>query len=408
MADFPTRQDFFRIARDEVLRLRGEITREVMERPGSDANIMANLGVVLADEVIGQLIDVCSGAYLTSSRGAKLDRYVFDRYNMKRKRASPALGSVEFSTTVANPATFTIPVSTKLSTPEGNEFVTTVATSFPAGSIGPIFVPVRSVLAGADQQANVGAISAIASTIAGAPGDLVVTNNVATAGADDREEDEALIDRARRFWTTVQRGTVGAIEAGALATPGVNKASVIETLDGLGRPVAFVQCIIADRFTDALANLTVDDPAFAAQSQQLAQQVFFNLSNIRAAGIFVHVIVGQVVLQSVQLQLTFAAGVSADEVALQARAAVTNFINRLAPGASFDPDAAIEGALRNVGGLIITGDEIVTPAGVVVPKATQVIRSALGLVTAAAVQSSQPVALTTNPDAFIASEPLEF
>ncbi len=408
MADFPSRQDLFRVVRDEVLRLNGKITRDTVERDGSDANIIANMSVAVGDEVIGQLIDVVAGAFLNSARGEKLDRYVFDRYGILRKPASPSLGTATFQTTALNPSGFTIPSGTTVATPDGIEFLTTVATSFPPAVTGPIFVPIRSILAGSDQQASIGTITSIVSTIPGQPTDLAVTNTVATAGADDREEDEALRDRARRFWTTVQRGTVGAIEAQGLAFPGVNKASAIEVLDALGRPARFVQLIIADRFTDALANLGVSDPTYDTQSQQLATQVFLSLDEFRGAGIFVQVIVGQMILQSVQLQLTFSAGIDADVVALQARAAMTNYINMLQPGQSFVPKTAIDESLRSITGLIVTGNEILTPAGTVVPKATQVLRTSLSLVTAVAVQTSQPIALTTNPDAFVSGTPVVF
>ncbi len=406
--DFPSRQDLFRIALDEILRRNGQLTRESAERPGSDSNILINSAVAAAEEVVGQLIDLASGQFLDSAAGSALDRLVFDRYGLVRKEASSALGTVEFSTTVANPTAFTILAGTTVATATGIEYVTTLDSSFPAASTGPVFIAIRSVLAGADQQAAIGEIVSIIGTITGAPSDLAVINTVATSGADDEETDDSLRDRARRFFTTVQRGTLGALEAAALGVPGVNTASAIESVDSLGRPSRFVQLIVSDRFTDALADLNVSDPTFDTQSQQLAQQVFLALDNVRVAGIFVQVIVAQVILQSIQLQLTFVAGVDADVVALQSRAAVVNFVNRLQPGETFVPDDAITEALSDISGLIITGNEILSPGGNVVPKATQVIRASLSLVTATAVQTSQPVALTTNPDAFVASEPLTF
>jgi len=408
MADLPSRKDLFRVARDEAIRRNGALKRAVIERDGSDANIVANMNVAAGNEVIGQVLRIQSGAFLDSARGEFLDRLVFDRYGLVRKPAASALGTVTFFTTAPNPAGFTIPVGTTLSTADGIEFLTTVATSFPPAVTGPIFVPVRSVLAGSDQQAAVGTITSIVSTITGQPTDLQVTNTVATAGADDAELDESLRDRARRYFTTVQRGTTGALEARALAFPGVNKASAIEVLDSLGRPARFVQLIIADRFTDALADLSETDPTYDTQSQQLAQQVFLSLDEYRAAGSFVQVIVGQAILVSAQLQLTFSAGVDADSVALQARAAIVNYINFLQPGAAFVPSDAIETALRPITGLIITGNEILTPAGTVQPNSTQLLRTSLALVTAVAVQTSQPVALTTNPDAFVSGTPVTF
>lgn len=398
--DFTSRQELFRVARDLVLLLEGRITRDSIERPGSDANILVNTGVAAGEEVVGQLIDVCAGQFLDSAEGDRLDRYVFDRYGLTRKEAASSLGTAVFSTSVATAVAFTIPQNTILSTAAGLQFITTLDTSFPAASTGPVFVPIRSVLSGADQQAAIGEITSIIGAIAGAPADLTVTNTVATAGAADAEGDESLRDRARRFFTTARRGTLGALEAGALAVPGVTSATAIESIDSLGRPSRFLQLVVTDRFTEALAELGTEDPSYDAQSQQLALQVFNALSDVRAGGVFVQVIVAQVILQQVVLQLTFTAGVDADVVALQARAVVVNLINQLAPGAQFDPAVAVE-ALRSVTGLIITGNEIASPVGPIVPNTAQVLRTTLALVTAGAVQGGQPIALTTNPDAFI-------
>lgn len=407
--DFPSKQELFRVARDRILQLEGRITRDSVERPGTDVNIIANTAVALAEECIGLLIDVCAGQFLGSATGEALARLAFDRYGIRKKDAAPALCTAEFTTTVANPTAFTIAAGTVVSTPTGTQFVTTLETSFPAGSIGPVYVPIRSVQAGLDQQIDIGAITSIVGAITGAPSDLVVTNSVASSGADDEETDESLRDRCRRFFTTARRGTIGAIEAAALGIPGVNKATAIESVDSLGRPARFVQLVVSDRFTDALAAVGETSPSYAAQSQQLAVVVFNSLSDVRPAGIFVQVIVAQVTLVPVQLQLTFSAssGINADEIALRARALVTNIINQLQPGEALDPDDLVE-ELRSITGLIITGDEILTPAGVVLPNSVQVLRTNLSLVTAAAVQTSQPIALTTNPDAYISGGATSF
>jgi hypothetical protein len=397
MGDFPTRQDLFRVARDEILTLNSKLSLDSVERDGSDANVLVNSDTAIGEEIVGQLIDVAAGQFLDSASGAALDRLVFDRYGILRKQAAPALATAEFNTTVANPTAFVIPVGTRVQTPDGIEFITTLASSFPAGITGTIFVPIRSVLAGADQQIKIGALTSIVSTVSGSPSDLTVTNTRASAGAADEETDDQLRDRARRFFTTARRGTLGALEAGALDTAGVVRATAIEVLDTFGRPGRYVQLVIADQFTDALATIGETTPAYDVQSQQLAQLVFNDLSDVRGAGIFVEVFVAQVILQSVQLNLTFAAGSDSDEVAIRARARIVNLINELDPGDPFDPDDAVD-ALRSVNGLIVTGSEIASPAGVVQPNAVQVLRSTLEIVAASAAEGTTPLAFTSNPD----------
>lgn len=398
MTDFPTRTDLFRIGRDRALGLNAQLSTEVIEREGTDANILLAGGSAMADSVVAQLLRVCRAQYLDSAEDEELEKLVFDRYNMVRKPAAPSLGYASFSTTAAVPLTFSIPANTKLATADGTQFSTTVATTFAAGTTGPLYVPIRSVLAGFNQQAKANRITNIVSQITGAASDLVVTNETATAGAADREGDPSLRDRARRFWTTAQRGTLAAIENAALTVAGVVKSNAVEVLDSSGRPGRWVQLLISDRFTEALVTINETSAAYDAQSQALARSVFQALSNYRCAGIFVQVIVARVVMLQVRLDLTFSADVDPQLVSETARAAIVNYTNELDPGASFVPEDALE-VLTNVNGLIITGGEIAVPGGAVSPRAMQVIRTTFDLVTAT--NEGMALALTTNPDAII-------
>lgn len=403
MADFPDFKTLFRVARDEALLRGGQLTLSAVDRDGSDANILLAAAAFAADEVVGQLVNVAAGVFLDSANGQALDRLVFDRYSLLRKAASPSIGTVQFTTTSANPTAFTIQSGTTLQTSDGVQFITTQAETFPMGAVGPITVPVRSTLAGANQQAASNTISSIIAQITNQAPDLAVTNLLATAGADDAEDDTSLRNRARLFFTTSRKGTLAAIEAAALAVPGVTSAKAVEVSDVLGRPNRFVQLIITDQFTDALVQQGINPPAYQTQSQQLAQTIFDSLSDTRAAGMFVQVFVAAVVLQPVTLKLRFVAGVDVDFVATAARAAIAAYINSLNPGQSLTIDGML-GILETVGGLQFVGDEITSPAGDVIPQALQVIRTSLTLVQAGAIQTDSSAAVlagTTLPDVFV-------
>jgi uncharacterized phage protein gp47/JayE len=261
-----------------------------------------------------------------------------------------------------------------------------------------VYTAATSLLAGANQQIKSGTIQSIVSQITGSPNDLQVTNNAASAGAADRESDDQLRDRARRFWTTAQKGTLAAIVAGARSVPGVVRAATIEVLDGNSRPGRWVLCVVADNFTDALANLNQTSPSYATQSQALATTVFNTLDEFRCDGIFVQVAVAQVALLQVVLSLTFAAGVDPLVVANRARAAISAYVNELDPGASFVPTNALT-KLRQVAGLIITGNEIAEPPGAVIPRSLQVLRTTAELIGAAS--GGLPIAQTIDPDIIV-------
>jgi uncharacterized phage protein gp47/JayE len=214
-----------------------------------------------------------------------------------------------------------------------------------------------------------------------------VNNTLATSGGADAESDDDLIARAKAFWVTARRGTLAAIREAALAVPGVKRAATFEVLDESGRPLMRTQLVITDEFTDSLVLLTTTPPAYETQSQMLAEVVYASLDDVRAAGAHIDVYVAQVVLQSVQLALSFDTSADVDVVALNARAAVVNYVNGLAPRVNLTP-ANIIAALRFVPGLVITGSEVVSPAGTVVPAALQVLRTTLQMVST----------ISTNPN----------
>lgn len=395
---FPTRTDIFRAGRDEILSRNALLSAEAVERDGTDVNLLVASGAAMGDKVTGQLVMVAAGLFLDSAEGQALDRLVWDRYGLVRKSAAPAQVNLQFSLPTPSGVSFTIPVGTIISTSDGTQFASVVAGSISAGSSGPIFIAATSLLAGANQQVKAGTLNNIVSQIPNSPNGLVVTNNAASAGAADRELDSALRDRARRFWVTAQRGTLAAIETGALVVPGVVRANALEVLDGNNRPGRWVLLIIADSYTDALANLNQTSPTYSAQSQALAVTVFNALNDVRCGGIFVQVQVAQVILLQIALSLTFAAGVDTVATANQAMAVVAAYTNQLDPGQTWVPADAVT-ALRQVAGLIITGNEIALPVGPVVPKTLQALRTTTALISSSA--GGSPIGVSVDPDALI-------
>lgn len=399
MADLPTFNDLMRVARDEILTRSSRISRDAVEREGMDANILVAAACAAGDEVVSQLAKLSAGLYLDSAKDVALDRLVFDRYGLVRKPAAASLGSVQFSSPIVAPATFTIPIGTKLGTPDGRQFITIEEPLFLVSTFGPVTCGVRSVLAGANQNAATGQITSIITAIPSSPTGFRVTNPFATAGGDDAETDDSLRDRARRFFTTVRRGTLGALEEAALGVAGVRKAAAFEVIDALGRPARMVQLVVTDSFTEQFIDYSTVPARYQTQSQVLAAEVFNALADVRPAGIFVQVIVANVVLQPVQLALTFTAGANVNTAALTARAAITTYINSLAPGQSFVYADALA-VLTAVPGLSRTASSIASPAGSVAVKPLQVLRTSLGLVSAVAAQTNQPIITGQNPDAF--------
>ena len=395
--DFPSFSTLFQTARAKALQSTPLLSQDAIDREGTDANILIASACAAAEQVVGQLVTVTAGLYLDSAVGEALDRLLFDRYGLTRKVAAQALGSVVFSLPTAAPSPFTIPAATQLATPDGIQYETIESQLFNAGTTS-LTVAVRSLLAGVSQQAKIGTITSLVGSVPGAPDGLTVTNTVATSGASDRESDADFRARGQAFFTTVRRGTLASLVQGALTVPGVVRAAAYEQVDQNGAPANFVILVIADQYTDTLAQLAVVPPIYQQQSKVLAQQVFNALQNYRPAGIFVQVQMAQVILQPVGLALSFRAGVEVDRVANNARAACVNYINNLNPGQTLER-AGLEQALNGVAGLYITGQEVQSPAGNVTANPLQVFRSSLALVRAVSSNPDTPIGSYTNPDA---------
>lgn len=379
--DTPKHPALLRIARDEILVQQKALSLNAVERDGSDANLILAGIAAMAEEVSSQIVDVEEGAFLDSARRGKLARVGFDRYQILPRPAAPAFGQVEFTTTAPNPTAFPIPVNALLQTADGRQFITTQSTNFAAGITGPIVVEVRSTLGGAAQQVAAGTITSIVSRINGAPDDLAVTNQYATAGAADGETDDQYRARCRAVPSTLPRGTRKAIEQAALRVPGVVTAKCIAAVDTLGRPNAMLQLFITDGFTSALIQQGVNPPAYQTQAQNFASFVYSQIQEWVCDGVFVQVRVAKVSLLPIILQLRYVAGTDTALTALIARATMVQYVNTIPPGQNFVYATAIE-RLRTVPGLVIFGDEILSPAGDVVPAGggLEVIRTDLSLV----------------------------
>jgi hypothetical protein len=379
--DFPTYQDLLRISRDTMLSGNPLLRREIIEREGTDANALMAAPAAVGDEVVGQLIQVQSGLFLSTSKREKLDRVIFDRYQLPRQGASPARTNVAFTLPQAAVSGFNIPARLKLKSDDGRIYLTTESKSFPAGATGPISVAVQSMLTGVAQQARRNTIRTIQDSIPGAPATLQVTNPLATSGGASEETDEEYRERGRRFYATSRRGTLKAVERACLDVLGVRSATVFEALDFDGSPARVMQAVIADQFTEQLVDSSVVPPVYETQAASLATAIQNALLDTRAGGVGVSVLVAIVRLLGVTLALRFRAGADTEAAATQARTEIVNYTNSLPPGAVWDRGEANE-RLTRVPGLVVEGGgaEIFSPPGDIVPSALEVLRTSLGRV----------------------------
>lgn len=375
MTDLPTFKDLRRIGQTEALVRNPRLSLDELNRVGSDLDNIISAGAAMADEVVGQLASLRADLFVGTARGAALDRLITDRYpDLLRKQAAPSFGYETFYFGPAVVSAFTIPEGVVLSTADGVQFITATSTSVPIGTTS-IQVPIRSVLAGASQKATAGKIVNLTTTISGAPAaGMTVSNVSATFGGEDRETDLDYAVRYRLHYLAARRATLGAIEQALLSVAGIVKVTVFENLDTLGRPIGYIQAVVADSYTEQFVTSSSVPATYASQLANLRTQLDQLLREWRAAGVGVVVTFAQVVIQPIRLSLSYVAGADEDAVRALVIASLVQMVNNLQPGAILTTDS-IRDVLRRTSGIYYTGGEILSPIGNVVPLPGQVLRT---------------------------------
>lgn len=373
--DLPSFATLFRIGKAEALVRNPRLTPEEIEREGSDLNILVAAPAAMADECIAHIASVRKDLYVDTASGDALDRLITDRYpDLIRKQASPSYGYITFSFSPATTGAFNIPDATVLSTADGVQFVTVGVTAVAVGVTSKT-IPIRSTLAGASQKASANKILNLVSGIPGAPSSgMTVSNSAATFGGEDREKDGDYAVRYKRRYLAARRATIGAIEQAVLEVPGIVKCTVFENLDTLGRPIGYVQAVIADSYTEQFVTSSSTPAAYASQLANLQVEIDSLLREWRAAGVGVRVTFGQVILQSTRILLAYVAG--ADQVSVNnvVLSKIVQHVNNLKPGQTLLLED-LRTLIRNTSGVVYTGNELVTPVGDVVPLPGQVLRT---------------------------------
>jgi uncharacterized phage protein gp47/JayE len=370
MPDIPTRADLFELGRQYVLQRAARIDPSLVDVEGSDVNLIVGVTSVVGDAVVKHLGYRVAALFLSTAEGEDLDRWVFDRYQLTRKGAAAARGSVTLIRPTAAGGAGTIPTGTKVTTDGGVEYLLTTSATFGASDLESS-ADIRAVLAGKATQITANQITRFSQPGILFDQSIAPSNPLATAGGEDEEDDETFRNRVREFWRAARRGTIGAIEFGALTVAGVVSAQAVEVLNGDGDPARVVNLYVAD--------------SSGVSSEQLANDVNVALNEYRAGGIAVLISTSLPQAVTILLRLRFRAGVDTAALTDTIRAAVVSFINSLPVNGPLYLGALFSVLQRYVeDGLVLDRDTIVEPAGDIIPSVGQTIRVTLTNVTTVA------------------------
>lgn len=361
--DILSRLDLYETGRRYLLSKATRIEPKIVDVAGSDANIFVGSTSFVAAAIARQLAKNAGDLLLDSAKKEALDRYGWDRYQLLRKGASAAVGEVTFSRPNATAGSGTIGTGTKLTTLTGTEYVTTSDAIFGASTLKAKAL-VRSVQAGKEFQVGKNQIRKVSGVF---DASITVTNEEPTAGGEPVEPDPTFRERIRKYWRTARRGTLAAIEFGALAVPGVDSAFAVEALTATAQPARVVSLYIAD--------------SSGVASAALAASVTNELEEYRCAGIAVIPSLSVPQMIGIKLKLTFLAGVETSVLSLAIRTAVVEFVN--ARGANQTLYYASLAALLTryeKSGLVPADSSVLEPTADVVPTLGRTLRTTLALV----------------------------
>ena len=247
----PTYDELYAAGSTEALARNPNLTDR---RPGSAMDAVIGVGATLADESIRIGLQGFKAVFFDTATGSDLDALVLDRTGLTRNEASFAVGAVTFTRSQII-GVVEIPAGTRVAAVDADGaqyvFATVAASQFVSGA-ATVSVPVEASVAG--PESNVAAESLTRLLDALSDPAVTVSNPTRTAGGDVAESDDRLRARVRRYYTSLRRGTVGALEAGALEVPGINFATVDES-NMAPEDGGYVSVFIGDPDANANAEL---------------------------------------------------------------------------------------------------------------------------------------------------------
>jgi len=335
-------------------------------RAGSVNDALIGGAAVQADEVIRVVVAAFAEQFVDTATGTALDALAADRFGLARHDAVAAVGTLTF-TRGDSEGVLEIPAGTTCKATVNGESVTftTDEAVYMAGDADTVSALATCTATGTTGNVAADTITTIVDTV---PGDATatVTNADRFVGGAAEETDAAFRDRIRRYFTTLRRGTVSALETGALGVAGVAYVAVDESYaapeDG-----GYVAVYVADgdgRSNDALSD------AVAAE-----------LEAWRAAGI--RVVVTGATREEIDLAVVLYVRAGSDLATLgtNVRAAILAYTDSLAPGAILYTAQIVAAALGIstdvLSAMVTTPTSDQTPSGVA--NALRVLDTALSV-----------------------------
>lgn len=347
MPVLPTFQALYDAARAEIQGRNPALTNW---NEGSRLDAVTGGAAALADELVLVIVRHFAAQFFDSAEGADLDALAADRFGLTRNAAAKSIGQITW--TKGDPAlAYVIPSGLTFSGSVEGVSVQVVSTAEASLAVADleVLIPCEFSVVGPDGNLAIGVIDTIDAAFPSDP-DAEVTNETRFAGGANAETDAEFRDRIKRYFSTLRRGTVESLRAGARSVPGVRYVTVDESdvVEGGSQ----------------IVNLYIGDPD-ARSNDLLAAAVDAEIVNWRAAGVLVDVLGADRQEETVTLTVYVRAGADRDAIASAIRAAIEGYCDQLEPSQKLRV-SRIQQLAHNAHALVVSV-EVVEPAEDVEP-----------------------------------------
>lgn len=371
-----SRLDLRSAGRAYVLARNQRLDPAIVDTQGSDVDIVLG-STAEVSSLLSTQIAVQFGAHLLeTAEGDDLDRWARSEQQAFRKGAAPALVTLRASRPTATAGAGAVAVGKKVLARGGAEYRLTTQLTF-GGSDLTASCEAAAVQAGKESQVGKNQVVKFSNPSADVfDPSISITNPEAAAGGEPREEDDVFRERLRKLIKGRNAGTFAAIEAGALAVPGVFSALAVEAYGPVFYELGTFRSLGVTLPMPARAVVLYVADSSGVANAALARAASLGLGESRAAGISVAVLAGLPTIVAVRLKLAFTAGVDTAALAELVRRAVVEFVNTLSVGETLERGALLALLRRYKSSGLVTGEgSVVEPAGDVVPAPGETIRT---------------------------------
>jgi uncharacterized phage protein gp47/JayE len=324
----PSFEELHELGRAEAALLRPRLALRV----GDISHMMISAAAAMADRLIGWFAERIGATFLDGAQGDDLTRLAADHWGIQRRDATKATAQISVTRSSANATAQTLAIGTVVATARDSRgvevrYLTTTSASWAVSENSTKVVNVAAETAGLE--GNLAAINLITRLISAPPagGTYTITASTLPAGGSLVEDDDTLRDRVRRYPSTFRRGTLYALEYGALSTVGAGVAKANAVQDDSGLVVVYVSDA-----SGASSGSTHEVSPDLVPDGLMTTAVAIELLNWACAGSLVQVTGGAIQVVDIEVAISVRLGVDVNQLIADIQASIEARVNKLTIG----------------------------------------------------------------------------